>query len=274
MAWISVHETIKGPKLRELRKLLGCSEFEATGILIYLWLWGLDNATKDGLILAADDDDISRVIAYAGAGCKLDPNLVVQALFESGWLDRSPNGIYIHDWDTWQEQWYKVKENRERDALRKRESRKHKATEVSSATSEQRDNPAEGSEDSSSGEPAAEEPPAAPEEPAPKTPEYSKPFEQWWATYPRKIDKGYAYKKYQARRRDGYSDDELFLAAVNYADICKRQKTEKQFIKPPKTFLSESLPFLDYLPKDTMLHIATQETDAQNPFRAYMEDDE
>ena len=48
MAWISVHETIKGPKLREFRKQLGCSEFEATGVLIYLWLWGLDNQQRMG----------------------------------------------------------------------------------------------------------------------------------------------------------------------------------------------------------------------------------
>ena len=56
MAWISVHETIKGPKLREFRKQLGCSEFEATGVLIYLWLWGLDNATKDGLIPRTEEN--------------------------------------------------------------------------------------------------------------------------------------------------------------------------------------------------------------------------
>ena len=125
MAWISVHETIKGPKLREFRKQLGCSEFEATGVLIYLWLWGLDNATKDGLILSADEDDIVQFVSYAGAGCPLEPKKIVKALFDSGWLDWTESGIYIHDWDVWQEQWYKVKESRERDARRKRESRRH-----------------------------------------------------------------------------------------------------------------------------------------------------
>ena len=79
-----------------------------TGVLIYLWLWGLDNATKDGLILSADEDDIVQFISYAGAGCSLDPKKIVKALFDSGWLDWTESGIYIHDWDVWQEQWYKV----------------------------------------------------------------------------------------------------------------------------------------------------------------------
>ena len=45
------------------------------------------------------------------------------------------------------------------------------------------------------------------------------------------------------------SDAELLEAAKNYAIDCRRRKTEKEYIKHPKTFLSDSLPFLDYLPK-------------------------
>lgn len=85
----------------------------------------------------------------------------------------------------------------------------------------------------------------------PKGLSYPTPFEEWWTVYPRKIEKGNAYKKYQARRKDGYSDAELMEAAKNYAAQCKKQKTEKQYIKHPKTFLSEPLPFLDFLPKKT-----------------------
>ena len=39
-----------------------------------------------------------------GAGCVLDPKKIVDALFASGWLDWSPRGICIHDWETWQAQ--------------------------------------------------------------------------------------------------------------------------------------------------------------------------
>ena len=36
--------------------------------------------------------------------------------------------------------------------------------------------------------------------------EYAVAFEEFWKVYPRKVDKGNAYKKYQARLNDGYSD--------------------------------------------------------------------
>ena len=49
--------------------------------------------------------------------------------------------------------------------------------------------------------------------------------------------------------RTGTPDAELLEAAKNYAIDCRRRKTEKEYIKHPKTFLSDSLPFLDYLPK-------------------------
>lgn len=272
MAWISVHETIKGPKLREFRKQLGCSEFEATGVLVYLWLWGLDNATKDGLILSADEVDITQFVASAGVGCELNPQKIVEALFSSGWLDRAENGIYIHDWDVWQEQWYKVKENRERDARRKREGRRHKpAVEPVKDPDSPADSPEDTPPDSPSEVPIT--PAETPHEPEkPKDPVYPTPFEAWWREYPKKAEKGYAYKKYQARRKDGYSDAELMVAAKNYAAQCKRLGTDKQYIKQPKTFLSESLPFLDYLPPKQETAETEEMPDSKNPFAEYGED--
>ena len=67
--------------------------------------------------------------------------------------------------------------------------------------------------------------------------------------YPRKVGKGEAYKKYQARLKDGWSPLELMEAARNYASVCMNKKTEKEYIKHAKTFLSDSTPFIDYLPR-------------------------
>lgn len=47
---------------------------------------------------------------------------VVDALVTTGWIDIE-NGLYIHDWEEWQEQWYKAIEVRERNAARKRKER-------------------------------------------------------------------------------------------------------------------------------------------------------
>ena len=76
---------------------------------------------------------------------------------------------------------------------------------------------------------------------------YPKDFEEFWSIYPRKVDKGNAYKKYKARINDGWKESELMEAASNYAEQVKRDRTEAKYIKHPKTFLSETTPFQDYL---------------------------
>ena len=93
---------------------------------------------------------------------------------------------------------------------------------------------------------------------------YTTDFERFWKVYPRKADKGMAYKKYNARLKDGFSPEEMLTAAAAYAAQCKRQRTEIQYIKLGKTFLGESTPFLDYLKKEDH---AESMNDNENPFR-------
>ena len=268
MAWISVHEGVDGPKLRALYKQLGCSKFEAVGILNFLWFWGLSNATKEGLILYADKEDVVEVLAGSGAGSKLDFRKVVDALLDTGWIEYTNGGLYIHDWETWQEQWYKAKERRESDAKRKRESRKRPSVPTADEDEDSpSDSPADNPPDSTeTGEKGEGDGNAGGEKTEDAT--YTPAFEEFWKAYPRKVEKGNAYKKYQARRKDGFSDAQLLLAAKTYAAQCKKQKTEKQYIKHPKTFLSDSMPFLDFLPRKSVE--AESGDDSQqsgNPFK-------
>lgn len=76
---------------------------------------------------------------------------------------------------------------------------------------------------------------------------YSPGFAEFWRVYPRKVEKGNCYKKYQARLRDGFSEAQLFEAAEKYAAECKRNRTEQKYIKHGSTFLSDALPFADFL---------------------------
>ena len=87
-----------------------------------------------------------------------------------------------------------------------------------------------------------------------------------WEAYPRKVDKGQAYKKYKARLEDGFSHEQLYEAVKNYAAQCKKQRTETMYIKHGKTFLGESTPFLDYLPKDKPAQSEAEYDDNENPF--------
>lgn len=97
--------------------------------------------------------------------------------------------------------------------------------------------------------------------------DYSTEFERFWSIYPRKVDKAQAYKKYNARLNDGFSPDELYTAACNYAEQCQKDKTENKYIKHAKTFLGESTPFLDYLPKNDVKDCTEVSDDDTNPFR-------
>lgn len=124
MAWISVHDNVIGKKLRELTKELGTSQETALGTLVSLWLWGLNNADKEGKIVSADKDDILEAFTIKLIG-DLDGTKIVDALIKTRWIDEpEPGVLYIHDWEQWQEQWYKAMERREKDAKRKAESRR------------------------------------------------------------------------------------------------------------------------------------------------------
>ena len=54
MPWISVHQEVDGTKLRRLYRAIGCSKFEALGILNFLWFWVMKNADETGLVKVAD----------------------------------------------------------------------------------------------------------------------------------------------------------------------------------------------------------------------------
>lgn len=264
--WISVHTGIDGPKLREFRKKLKCSKFEATGILIYFWFWGLENAEKDGHILHADREDIEECLIGSSVGCRISPSLIVDSLISTGWIDETDDGLYIHDWEIWQEQWYKAKDRREKDAKRKRESRKRESLQNETASEDSpEDSPKEPSQKPA--EESEDKPPEGSKDK--KKDEYSAGFIKFWEAYPRKVEKANAYKKYQTRIKDGWSDEELIEAAKNYALQCKKLRTEPKYIKHPKTFLSDSTPFADFLPNKQLTIAQSDEPMNGNPFGEY-----
>ena len=79
---------------------------------------------------------------------------------------------------------------------------------------------------------------------------YSAGFCAVWEAYPRKNEKGQAYRQYKARLNDGFSEDELITAVKRYADQCREQHTDKRYIKLCSTFLGPNTPFLDFLEKE------------------------
>lgn len=70
-------------------------------------------------------------------------------------------------------------------------------------------------------------------------------FEEFWAFYPRKHDKGAAVVKWKATVKRGAKPDDLVLAAKNY-QISMRD-TEEKYIKHGATFLGPTEPWREYL---------------------------
>lgn len=223
MAWVKVYEAVIGPKLRTLANDIGCSQNEALGVLVRLWVWGIRNVNAAGEIIGGSEADIEAVI-QTGLDNRYSSKTVIRAMKDSGWLDVEDGRISLHDWGEWQAQWYKDVERKGRDAERKRKERARKKA------------PA----------PVALDEPAVPAKVVPKA-SYPEGFEKFWDAYPRKVGKVEAYKKYCARVNDGWGENELLEAAVAYAVSVEQNKTDKQFIKHPKTFLSDATPFTDYL---------------------------
>lgn len=251
MAWISVHEQVLGGKLRNLAKEIGCSQNEALGILVRLWLWGINNADREGRIIGANKEDVAEVLNI-GIDNRYSSMEVIDALINTNWIDFEED-LFLHDWDEWQEQWYKAIEVREKDAARKREERKKARLAKKSGNYVKVELEKEMEADLPSPKliiPHEEEPKLQPAEQK-KTEEYPEGFNQFWEVYPKKVGKGEAYKKYKARINSGWSPEELLEAAQNYASKVIRERTDKQYIKHPKTFLSDNEPFVDFLPVKT-----------------------
>lgn len=96
-----------------------------------------------------------------------------------------------------------------------------------------------------------------------KSESYSNDFESFWEIYPRKSDKGSAYKKYLTRLKDGWSPEQLLTAAKKYRAQIVANKTEQKYIKLCKTFLSDTTPFADYLTKTERQGVSN---DTENPY--------
>ena len=259
--WIPLYESFFGTKLRKTSKVLGCAQGLVAGTLPKLWVWGLTNATEQGLIAFTDREDLENVVLDMLAGSNVTAKAFIDAIFECGWLDDINGEIYFHDWSDWSEYWYNYIRKKNYDAERKRKKRHPEKDQ------EQPGENAEVPVESPEPVPQEKAEKSDPPEPKKKMPGYAPSFEQFWKEYPRKIDKGSAYQKYQTRLKDGFSEEDLLEAARNYAAECRKLKTETQYIKHPKTFLSDKLPFTDYIRRKEQP--ARAEAQGDNPFEEW-----
>lgn len=266
--WVSVYKSANGPKLRKLAKKLNRCKAEALGALVLLWQWALENADSEtGVVLSADEEDVGRYLYYEIGDDTLDANDIVLAMIDSGWIDRGEDGVQliIHDWDEWQAPWRSYNARKKANRESKRKERAEKAAEAQNVSSENAERKLSNADTNQNRK-----------EPAVKKSnkiEYSSAFGRLWEVYPRKDDKQIAYRKYSARIKDGYSEDELFEAVQNYATYVKKEVREKRYILMGKTFFEPEGRFTQYLPKKSNADndVAQAVIDDGNPFSRFME---
>lgn len=242
--WICVHDTVFGGKSRNLADKIGCSQDEAVGLLVRLWIWGLTNCDREGLVQYASIDTIAEVLVQ-GLSKKLDPKEIALALIDCEYLDVEDDAIYIHDWSDWQQYWYSYQD-------RKNSNNESKRKEREAAK-------------------AAKEPEVKKPTPKPSGKEdYTPEFEDWWKVYPRKVNKIDAFSKYKARKKEGFKAEILLQAAECYASKVKKSHTEKQYMLHPETFLGPALRFRDFLPEKPETEQEDSKEDSwANPFEKW-----
>jgi DnaD/phage-associated family protein len=115
MAWIESHQELaRHPKTKKFARLLGVSLPSAVGHLHFFWWWAMDYA-QDGDLSRYDQEEIADACGWEG-----EPQKILRALSESGFVDETETSILIHDWHEYAG---RLIEKREQNKERKRKSR-------------------------------------------------------------------------------------------------------------------------------------------------------
>lgn len=261
MAWIESHQALGAhPKTKRLARALDEDLVATVGRLQFLWWWALDYA-QDGYLQRFDKYDVADAARWGG-----DPDVFLDALKSAGFLDED---MYLHDWHEYAGRLIKQREgNKER----KRMSRARHApvtrpsqdgvskVDVTSGgvtglptnlTNQDKDHDHLTMIDPASTEDQQEDQIDlqlhVETAPIRKTDGYTDDFVAFWDVYPRHISKRDAFKKWQARIKEGVAASQLIHAAVRYAVECKKNQTEMRFIKHPSTFLGSNKHYEDYM---------------------------
>lgn len=225
MAWIESHQGLaRHIKTKRLARRLKVSIPTTIGHLHLLWWWAMDNL-PDGRLTALEPEDIADEMMWNGDAADL-----LEALKETGFVDEVENDLYIHDWHDYIG---RLLERRKKETDRKREYRsKSQSCPAGQPTDETRDG------GGNSTVPYLTEHKDIKINDRKKKDTYPELFEQFWNTYPRRVEKSNAVKKWNAQINKGEDPQQIITSAYNYMTLVAANATETQYMKHPKTFLN------------------------------------
>ena len=238
-------------KRDKLKSLLGDKGIVA---LLDLWLKTAQIRPK-GVFIGMDKKAIAT-----SAGWKGSPEKFINALLESGFLEKdSQNIFFLHDWEEHQGWVYHSDERSEKakNAVRAREEKKLKMDKKLSKTQNEIHLKSE-LDVSPSPNPSPSPSPSPPPPPLQNkeskhmcvSDSYSPDFEEFWKQYPHfNRDKKGTFKAYQATlkgasRINKATPEQLLRAARRYSEECNGK--DKQYILHGTTFLGSSERWAEY----------------------------
>lgn len=113
MDWIRVDVGLPThPKVGRLARRLKISKVAALGHVVRLLCWVGSNK-EHGVLNGTDPEDLADVCGWEG-----DPDALLAALEESGWLDRDDSGLSVHEWMDRQGRSFRARERQKRYSAR------------------------------------------------------------------------------------------------------------------------------------------------------------
>lgn len=243
MAWIESHQEVgRHPKTKKLARLLSVSLPAAVGHLHYFWWWALDFA-QDGTLEKYDGYDLADAMQWDG-----DPNQLLEAMIEAGYIDDTEDGLMIHDWGEYAG---KLLERRAKDRARKRA-----AAEAAGVPQNFRRS-SDGNDEESAETPSASfvtNQPTVPNQPnttnstnrtEPTTPTgdaqalQERRFAEFWKAYPKKVGKASCLKAWKKLKPTTELHDHIMTALEAQKRSEQWQREGGRYIPNPLTWLNQ-----------------------------------
>ena len=243
MAWLQIDQTIRDHhKILDAADLLETTDAHVTGCLVLLWLWAIDNA-PDGSLAGISDATIARAAKWSGERAAF-----IDALTDVGLLDRTPEGLAIHDW---QDRAGNLIDRRRADAERKRRERAEKKAREASEHAEDRPagHPADVRTQSRENQSRQKEEHSRAEGGDPHIPPATdgtgsaslqdQRFDQFWDAYPRKVGKADARKTWKKAKITAEIFEKIMtsIAASKESDQWRREAG--RYIPNPSTWINQ-----------------------------------
>lgn len=243
MAWLQIDQTIRDHhKILDAADLLETTDAHVTGCLVLLWLWAIDNA-PDGSLAGISDATIARAAKWSGERAAF-----IDALTDVGLLDRTPEGLAIHDW---QDRAGNLIDRRRADAERKRRERAEKKAREASEHAEDRpaghppdvrtqsrENQSRQKEEHSRAE--GGDPPVPPATDGTGSASLQdQRFDQFWDAYPRKVGKADARKAWKKAKITAEIFEKIMTSIAASKESDQWQREAGRYIPNPSTWINQ-----------------------------------